>query len=139
MPNDSRVSALDVIVTLNGLDLLHLVDDPLGTPVNKKASLNLLFGGVPCNTSIVGTFAVSGNTTLNGRTVTHNANGVHNATETFRRSVVIANTYLQIANTATPANSTQTLGGKGTLSWDATYLYMETADSVIKRIAWASF
>ncbi len=44
---DSKISALTESTTASSDDLLVLVDDPSGTPTNKKISLANLFGDIP--------------------------------------------------------------------------------------------
>lgn len=56
---DSKVSGLSRIVRLLAEDLFHVVDDPNGTPVNKKLNVKQLFGAVPANTKIDGTFTAN--------------------------------------------------------------------------------
>ena len=53
---DRKITELTALTAPNQKDLLYTVDDPTGTPVSKKISLFNLFGAVPANTSISGTF-----------------------------------------------------------------------------------
>ena len=46
---DKKITALSEIAAgdVNAVDLLHIVDNPSGTPVNKKMSLSRLFNNIP--------------------------------------------------------------------------------------------
>ena len=46
---DKKITALTEIAAgdVNAVDLLHIVDNPSGTPVNKKMSLARLFNNLP--------------------------------------------------------------------------------------------
>ena len=46
---DKKITALNLIdeADINSGDLLHIVDSPSGTPVNKKLTLERLFNNVP--------------------------------------------------------------------------------------------
>ena len=46
---DKKITALNLIneADINAGDLLHIVDSPSGTPVNKKMTLERLFNNVP--------------------------------------------------------------------------------------------
>jgi hypothetical protein len=46
---DKKITALTEIAAgdVNSVDLLHIVDNPSGTPVNKKMSLSRLFNNLP--------------------------------------------------------------------------------------------
>jgi len=136
---DSTVTNLQAMVSLLGVDILHIVDDPSGTPTNKKITLNTFFGNVPANTVISATLTVGANTTLNGRTVAITANTDFTGDVHLRRSVNVVNTAIRIANTFTPGSNAISHGGKGTMFWDESYLYMETANSTIRRIPWELF
>lgn len=116
---DKKVTQLDTQTIFAAEDLLLIVDDPNGTPVSKKTTLKNLFGSIPANTVINGTFGVNGNTVLSG-TVTANTD------------------QLTITTSQTPANSTITVA-QGTIMWDANYLYVATANNVLKRVALSTF
>ena len=104
---DTKVSGFTEATTVTVEDLLHLIDDPNGTPTNKKLTIRNLFGKVPANTLINGTFEANTNS-------------------------------IRVTSTSTPANSTAT-GLHGTLKWDASYIYVCTANNVWKRATLASF
>ena len=46
---DKKITALTEIAAgdVNAVDLLHIVDNPTGTPVNKKMSLARMFNNLP--------------------------------------------------------------------------------------------
>ena len=46
---ETKITALNLIdeADINGADLLHVVDDPSGTPVNKKLTIERLFNNIP--------------------------------------------------------------------------------------------
>ena len=46
---DKKITALSEIAAgdVNAVDLLHIVDNPSGTPVNKKMSLSRMFNNIP--------------------------------------------------------------------------------------------
>lgn len=59
---DKKVTELTDLTVPAGEDLLLVVDNPDGTPVSKRVSLQALFGAIPSNTAITGTLTVSGDT-----------------------------------------------------------------------------
>jgi hypothetical protein len=57
---DQKISEFAELTTGSaGEDLITIVDDPNGTPVNKKITVKNLFGKVPANTIINGTFVAN--------------------------------------------------------------------------------
>ena len=104
---DTKVSAFTELTTVTVEDLLHVINDPDGTPENRKLTIRNLFGKVPANTIINGTFVAN-------------------------------TTSIRVASSSTPANSTATLT-HGTISWDASYIYVTTSNNVTKRVALSSF
>jgi|APSaa5957512535_1039671.scaffolds.fasta_scaffold01033_21 hypothetical protein len=56
---DQKISDLTAGSVLAGEDLIHFVDDPSGTPTNKKITVNNFFANVVANTSVSGSFTVN--------------------------------------------------------------------------------
>jgi hypothetical protein len=54
---DKKITELQTLVTLAFDDLFTVIDDPNGSPVNKKVTALTMFTGTP-NTSISGTLTV---------------------------------------------------------------------------------
>ena len=44
---DKKITALTELTTPVGADLIHVIDDPAGTPVNKKITLDTVFNNMP--------------------------------------------------------------------------------------------
>jgi hypothetical protein len=123
---DRKITELAALTSANQEDLLYVVDDPSGTPVSKKISLYNLFGSVPANTSISGTVAVSGNTTLSGA----------------KTDISAGQVTLSSATNVGSNNATTVLGrggAQGTIFWDENYLYVATSNTVVKRVALSVF
>ena len=57
---DKKITALtDLSTGVAGADLLHVVDDPTGTPINKKLSIDNLFNYIPSAVAFNATETVS--------------------------------------------------------------------------------
>ena len=64
---DKKITALtDLGSAIAGEDLLHVIDDPSGTPVNKKISIANVFNNIPTYLGLDGTAqAITGSTNVN--------------------------------------------------------------------------
>lgn len=104
---DTKITDFAEITNLANVDVFPVVNDPSGTPNNKKITVKNIFGRVPANTLINGTFEANTNS-------------------------------IRVSTAQTPANSTAN-GTHGTISWDANYIYVVTANNVWKRVSLSSF
>ena len=123
---DRKITELTALTAPNQKDLLYTVDDPTGTPVSKKISLFNLFGAVPANTSISGTFAAAGNTSISGA----------------KTELTAGQITLSAATSVGSNNATTVIGradAQGTIFWDQNYLYVATSNTQVKRIALSVF
>ena len=57
---DQKITDLTAASSIAGEDVLGFVDDPSGTPTNKKITINEIFAAVPANTVFSGSMAVAG-------------------------------------------------------------------------------
>ena len=111
---DQKITQFATMTVYSGEDILTFVDDPNGTPVNKKGTVQNFLANLPANTSITGTLTVSGNTTISSDHVT------------------VDTAALVVSNNAT----TQLGAGKqGSIFWDINYLYVAVSNTVIRRVA----
>jgi len=130
-----KVTELETLITPNGLDVIYIIDDVAGTPTGKQLSLNVLFGNVTVNTSISATLTVAGKTTLANtlaQKLTVTGPSVFGQTTVQSNGIVIT-------TQLTPANSSVAAITTGKIFFDADYLYIKTANSVIKRVALSTF
>jgi len=105
-----KISELNLLQSANSTDVFVVVDDTSGTPVTKKMNV-----GRPLTQGLKGRFA---NTTISQLEITGDR--------------------VVIQNDKTPSSSTQTIT-KGSFFFDTNYLYIATANNIIKRVALSSF
>jgi hypothetical protein len=176
---DKKVTQLTALTAPTKDDLLLIIDDPLGSPVSKKITIDNLLGA----TSVLNVNAISitasGTTALGANNFTLTSNNQSTLTkgvsinssgadsDTVIASDNQANMFyvdasadkigvmtnaptealdinsdaIRIRTTQTPASSNNTAvgWGVGTISWDASYLYIAVDASTIKRIALTTF
>jgi hypothetical protein len=176
---DKKVTQLTASTVATKDDLLLIIDDPLGSPVSKKITVDNFFGATSAlnvnaisiiasgttslgannftltsNTQSILTKGVSINSTLadsdtkiasdnqaNMFYVDASADKIGIMTDTPTEALDINSDAIRIRTTQTPASSNNTaIGwGVGTISWDASYLYIAVDASTIKRVALSSF
>jgi hypothetical protein len=125
---DKKFSQLAKISQPEGGDLLPIVDDPNGTPLNKVVTVKTLFGRLKANTMFVGSNNYfTANTTCTNRMVAN----------TF----IVASDKIRITTTKTPSsnNTTTESLAVGHMFFDANYLYICTGTTTIKRVALSLF
>lgn len=132
-----KVTELTTLSIPSGVDYIYVIDDPLGTPTGKKMSLDALFGGVPSNTAINGTFTARSNATFSGSQVSVSSNVSITGTTQVGVLKTTSNGVL-ITNSLTPANSSIGIP-QGKVFWDANYFYVAVSNTVVKRIPLQSF
>ena len=111
---DKKVTALtDIAAGVAGADLLHIIDDPTGTPINKKCSVTNFINNLPSfigfsnsvqdMTAVQNSGAISITTavTLLGLEATNGATTLANGTVIGQMKTIIADTD-QGASTLTP-------------------------------------
>jgi len=176
---DKKVTQLTASTVATKDDLLLIIDDPLGSPVSKKITVDNFFGATSAlNVNAISIIA-SGTTSLgaNNFTLTSNTQSIltrgvsinstladsdtkiasDNQTNMFyvdasadkigimtdapTEALDINSDAIRIRTTQTPASSNNTAvgWGVGTISWDASYLYIAVNASTIKRVALSSF
>ena len=137
---DKKVTQLTALTSPVGEDLLLIVDDPSGTPVSKKVTLNSFFGSVAANTTMSGTLTATANVTVSGSNTIFTSNvNIGSSSQLKVDSGVVT---LGAKSTITSNNATTQLGGgglQGSLFWDENYLYIATSNTVVKRVALSTF
>lgn len=139
---DKKVTALTALTAASNNDILLIVDDPLGTPISKKITVQDLFGNTT-KTTLDKIHIGSSNTNITGTALTlYPGSGGAASNVSVQGSVSIANSgVLRINSSTTPgSNNTSTAGWTvGQIGWDANYLYVAVSSSVIKRVALTTF
>jgi hypothetical protein len=166
---DKKITQLTALTAVSSDDLLHVVDDPTTTPVNKKVTVANFFSDITVP-------AVEMNTelTVNGTTLTANAEVVVTGGLVVNEAGADADTriegsgdanlvYVDAGNdrlgvgtsgptakldvnsdtvrvrTSKTPATSSDTISQGTIFWDADYLYIAVGDNLIKRVALASF
>jgi hypothetical protein len=176
---DKKVTQLTALTVPTKDDLLLIIDDPLGSPISKKITVDNFFGATSVLTVNAISITASGTTALgaNNFTLTSNTQSVLTKGVSINSSGADSDTVIASDNQAnmfyvkastdkiglltnaptetldvnsdavrlrtarTPASSNNTAvgWGVGTIAWDASYLYIATSSSVIKRVALSTF
>jgi hypothetical protein len=130
---DKKITQLPVATTAANTDLLLIVNDPVGSPVNKKIEIGDLFGETAQTVVTTLDLRASSNATIGGSFVKVTP------TNTFEVAGLadFNHNRIRIRTSSTPANSNNTLVGWpiGTIAWDVNYLYIAVSSSQIARIA----
>ncbi len=176
---DKKVTQLTALTVATKDDLLLVIDDPLGSPISKKITVDNFFGAPSAlNVNAISIIA-SGTTSLgaNNFTLTSNTQSILTKGVSINSSGADSDTVIASDNQAnmfyvdasadkiglltnaptetldvnsdavrlrtarTPASSNNTAvgWGVGTISWDASYLYVAVDASTIKRVALSTF
>ena len=143
---DSKISQLTELTAPVAEDLIPVVDDPNGTPINKFLRIKTLFGNAG-NTSITGDLTVSANVTFSGSNTYMTSNLVVSGVTRFANTHITGNKVtIQTSKTPSTNNATTELGSPttdfphdGSLFWDENYLYIAVSNTVIKRVALSTF
>lgn len=124
---DKKVSELTAITNLSGDDLLLVVNDPNGTPDSRKVTVGNLFANVVPETTHKSRVNFKANTVHSGTVMTVSANVVIGGNINLRKD--------------TPSSNNVTSEGYslGSIWFDNDYIYVATANNVIKRAALSTF
>ena len=133
---DKKLTQLTALTAPANTDILLIVDDPAGTPVSKKITLeNLLGAATPLTVSSVdieasGEYRLAGNTVVIEADSGITANGNVSIIGTLTTDSVVV-------DAVTPSSSNNTVQGwpVGRIGWDANYIYVAISSSVIGRAA----
>lgn len=136
--SDKKITELPTLVSLQGIDLFMVIDDPNGTPTNKKIPVNNIFAIIPSNTTINGTLTTNANNSFGGSLTLITSNAYFSGSNTTIKNLKIASNGFIIANTLTPANSTVSGIPQGKIFYDDDYLYIRNSTK-IRRIALEDF
>ena len=166
---DKKITQLTALNTVSSDDLLHVVDDPATTPVNKKVTVANFFSDVTVpavdmttELTVTGTTTtINADTVLDGGLVVNEA-GVDKDTriETSGDANMVfvdgGNDRLGVGTSAPTSKldvnadairvrtaktpaSSSDVVAAGTIFWDSDYIYIAVGDNLIKRAALTSF
>jgi hypothetical protein len=176
---DKKVTQLTALTAPANTDLLLVIDDPAGSPISKKITIEDLFGktsGLSVTainlTSTGDTTLAANNFTIDATTnitltrgtvinedgadsdtriesdnqanmffVDASADAIGIMTNAPTEAIDVNSDAIRIRTAQTPASSNNTAvgWGVGTIAWDASYIYVATSSSVIKRVALSTF
>lgn len=176
---DKKVTQLTALTAPANTDLILVIDDPAGSPISKKMTLEDLFGKTSGLSVTTINLTSTGDTTLaaNNFTIDSTTNitltrgtvinedgadsdtriesdnqanmffvdasadkiGVMTNAPTETLDVNSDAVRLRTARTPASSNNTAVGWGVGTIAWDASYIYVATSSSVIKRVALSTF
>lgn len=123
-----KITELAAANSVANSDLLVTVTSPSGSAATKKITVQNFFGNISTTVVVNNTATVSSLTTTSG---TVQANLTINGT-------LISNNLI-VTTTTTPANSTSTTITIGSIFYDSNYLYIATANNVVKRALLSTF
>lgn len=132
---DKKITQLTAATTAANTDLLLIVNDPAGSPVNKKLEIGDLFGESAQTVVTTLNLKANANATIGGSfvRVTPTNSFEVNGLADFNHNRI------RIRSSSTPANSNNALVGwpVGTIAWDTNYLYIAVSSGAngIARIA----
>ena len=133
---DKKVTQLTALTAPANNDVLLIVDDPAGTPVSKKITVQDLLGNTSTlnvasvDIEAAGEYRLAGNTVLIEADSGITANGNVDVTGSLSATQVSV-------DSVTPSSSNNTVQGWGVgrIGWDANYLYVAISSSKIARVA----
>lgn len=136
---DKKITQLTAATSAANTDLLLIVNDPAGSPVNKKLKIGDMLGET-AQTSVTSLNLRShGGMTLNGNTVSIlSNNGI-----TTTGGLTVSTGRFAVSTSLTPANSNNVFYAwpVGTITYDGNYIYVATnsSNTGIRRAALSTF